>query len=113
MWYVRAFVVLLSLHAIDIAVGIVAATREKELQSAKLRDGLFKKVGFIVCYCVAYLVDEHAIDVGVAMDVAISPVLAAYVFFTELVSILENIARINPTLLPDRLLEMFHVKHFE
>lgn len=113
MYYVRMFAFLLILNATDIVVGLIAAIREHEIKSTKLRDGLFKKMGFIFCYMLAFLIDEHAGDVGISFDVPICPPLAVYVFFTEMVSILENIARINPTLVPDKLLEMFHVKHME
>ena len=44
------FIIALIFNAFDLISGIVAAVREKNLQSSKLRDGLFKKVGFIFCY---------------------------------------------------------------
>lgn len=113
MYYVRMFGLLLIMNGLDILVGIVKAVVIKEVRSSKLRDGLFKKCGFIFCYMLGYLVDEHAIDIGIVFDVPICPAIAAYVFFTELISVIENIAIINPTLVPEKLLEMFHVKHLD
>lgn len=112
MRYVQMFGVLLILNALDIVIGLIAALREKELMSSKLRDGLFKKMGFIFCYILAFLIDERSAWVGVHLPVTVSPALAGYVFLTEIISIIENIARVNPTLVPDKLLELFHVKHF-
>lgn len=113
MYYVRMFAFLLILNATDIVAGLISAIRAQDIKSTKLRDGLFKKMGFIFCYLLAFMIDEHADAIGIAINVPICPALAAYVFFTEMVSIIENIALINPTLVPGKLLEMFHVKHVE
>ena len=38
-------------NGMDLVTGILGAIRDGEnLQSSKLRDGLFKKVGFVCCY---------------------------------------------------------------
>ena len=46
-------------NALDLTTGIITAIKNKDIQSSKLRDGLFKKVGFILCYFVAWLVDNE------------------------------------------------------
>ncbi len=46
-------------NAIDLLSGIIGAYRNKDIQSSKLRDGLFKKVGFILCYFMAWLIDTE------------------------------------------------------
>lgn len=96
-------------NAVDIVTGIISALRNKDIESNKLRDGLFKKVGFILCYFVAWLVDTQGDVIGFHLDVSILPVIIIYVCTTELVSILENICKINPDLLPDKLMQIFHL----
>ena len=96
-------------NALDLMTGIITAVKNKDIQSAKLRDGLFKKVGFMLCYFVAWLVDTQGSKIGFQFGVSILPVIILYVCTTELVSILENICKINPDILPDKLMSLFHI----
>lgn len=102
-------IVALVFNFLDLITGIITAVKNKDVQSAKLRDGLFKKVGFILCYFVAWLVDTQASRIGFQFGVAILPIIILYVCTTELVSILENICKINSDLLPEKLMELFHI----
>lgn len=104
-------IVALSFNGLDLLTGIISAIRLKDLKSSRLRDGLFKKVAFILCYFLAWLMDNYGNTVGFKLPVDILPVIILYVCTTELVSILENITKINPDILPDKLMHMFHVKH--
>ena len=91
--------------------GIITALKEKDLKSSKLRDGLFKKVGFIFCYLIAWIVDNFGVEIGFTIGVPVLPVIIFYVCSTELVSIIENISVINPDIVSEKIMEMFHVKH--
>lgn len=103
--------VALGFNALDVVTGIVSAIKNKDIKSTKLRDGLFKKVGFIFCYFTAWLVDGYGDVIGFKLGVAILPVIILYVCTTELVSTLENISKINPDLLPAKLMELFHISN--
>lgn len=96
-------------NGIDLITGIISAIKNKGIKSAKLRDGLFKKVGFLFCYFVSWLVDTYGEYIGFQFGVSILPIIILYVCTTELVSIIENICKINPDLLPDKLMELFHI----
>ena len=100
-------------NAVDIVTGVISALKNKDVKSNKLRDALFKKVGFIICYFVAWLVDTQGDIIGFHIDVSILPILIIYACTTELVSILENICKINPDLLPDKLMQIFHLTNKE
>lgn len=102
--------VALIFNVFDLVSGIAVAVKEKDLQSSKLRDGIFKKAGFLLCYALAILIDRQGTYIGLKLEVEILPIILSYVMLTETVSIIENISRLNPELLPDKLLEMFHVK---
>lgn len=101
--------VALVFNALDLITGIISAVKNKDLKSSKLRDGLFKKVGFILCYFVAWLVDTQGARIGFNFGVPILPIIILYVCTTELVSILENICKINEDILPEKLMELFHI----
>lgn len=100
----------LAFNAMDLITGIASAVKEKDLESSKLRDGLFKKTGFLFCYVLAILIDNNGTYIGLNISVEILPIVVLYVVTTEIVSIIENICRLNSDLLPDKLLDMFHVK---
>lgn len=106
-------IIALVFNALDIITGIITAVKNKDIQSAKLRDGLFKKVGFMLCYFVAWLVDTQGSRIGFQFGIPILPILILYVCTTELVSILENICKINPDILPEKLMEIFHISEIK
>lgn len=101
----------LAFNVMDLITGISAAVKEKDIESSKLRDGLFKKAGFLFCYVLAILIDNNGVYIGLNISVKILPVVVLYVVTTEIVSIIENICRLNSDLLPEKLLDMFHAKH--
>lgn len=109
MEQVYPVIVALIFNALDLVTGLVSAVKSKDIQSSKLRDGLFKKVGFIFCYFVAWLVDTQGHVIGFRLGVTILPIIILYVCTTELVSILENISKINSDILPEKLMELFHI----
>ena len=102
-------IIALVFNALDLITGIISAVKNKDIQSSKLRDGLFKKVGFILCYFVAWIVDNEGSLIGFQLGTQILPVIILYVCTTELVSILENICKINSDILPEKLKGLFHI----
>ena len=102
-------IIALVFNGLDLITGIISAIKNKDIQSAKLRDGLFKKVGFILCYFVAWLVDTQGTKIGFHFGVSILPIIILYVCATELMSILENICKINSDILPEKLMKIFHI----
>ena len=102
-------IIALIFNAIDLLSGIIGAYRRKDIQSSKLRDGLFKKVGFIFCYFMAWSIDTEGYQVGFTVGARILPVVLGYACLTETVSIIENIHIINPDLLPENLLKLFNL----
>lgn len=102
-------IIALVFNALDLITGIITAIKDKDIRSSKLRDGLFKKVGFILCYFVAWLIDNEGSLIGFQLGTTILPIIILYVCTTELVSILENICKINPDILPEKLMEIFHI----
>ena len=104
-------IIALIFNALDLISGIITAVKNKDIQSSKLRDGLFKKVGFIFCYFVSWLVDNEGSVIGFQLGTPILPIIILYVCTTELVSILENICKINPDILPEKLMKLFHISN--
>lgn len=101
--------VALLFNALDIVTGLIIALKNNNIESAKLRDGLFKKVGFVICYILAYLIDHNHELIGINIHASILPVMCGYSILTEIVSIVENVGKLNPELLPEKLFKIFKI----
>lgn len=103
----------LCFNGFDFLTGIIAGMKTEGLKSSKLRDGLFKKVGFIACYALAYLLEYAEGYVNLGIEVNLLPIICAYVILTESVSIIENINKINPDIVQDKLKSLLGLKDKE
>ena len=103
----KIILVALVFNGLDLVTGIVGALREGEqIKSKKLRDGLFKKVGFIFCYALGIAINYAESYLTLPFGVDLVPVICTYAIITEVVSIIENISKINSDILPDKLKEL-------
>lgn len=92
---------------LDMLTGLFKAFKEKAYTSSIMREGLFHKVGSLLCIVFGLLVDyaQSLIDLGVSIPVATS--ICAYIILMEIGSIIENICKINPEILPEKLQQYF------
>lgn len=100
--------VALVFNATDLVTGIISAIKKHDLQSSKLRDGIFKKVGFLICYFLALMIDLYGSEVGFHLNVELLPVVLSFVCLTETISVIENLAKITD-IVPEKLLSLFHI----
>jgi toxin secretion/phage lysis holin len=105
MWEV---LIPLAFMVLDIVTGIVKAVAKKELNSSKMRDGLFHKGGFIIALVAAILCEAAMQHMDLGFDVPLLTTASTYVVLTELTSILENVSVINPELGGSKLMSIFH-----
>lgn len=100
----RIILIALLFNGLDLITGIVGALRGGEqIKSSKLRDGLFKKVGFVFCYALGVIINYAGTYLTLPFDVDLVPVICTYAIMTEVVSIIENISKINSDILPEKL----------
>lgn len=100
----KIILVALIFNGLDLVTGIVGAIKDGEqIKSSKLRDGLFKKVGFIFCYTLGIMINYAENFLSLPFGVDLVPVICTYAIITEIVSIIENISKINPDILPEKL----------
>ena len=100
--------VALVFNATDLVTGIISAIKGHDLQSSKLRDGIFKKVGFLICYFLALMIDLYGSEVGFNLNVELLPVVLGFVCLTETISVIENLSKITD-IVPEKLLSLFHI----
>ena len=96
----------------DIVCGIVGAARNKELCSVIMRDGLYNKFGELMILLLAIFVNEVLLiapfdKLGIPPEIAYS--VAIYIAGMEIVSIVENVCKINPNLPFAKILLMFNL----
>ena len=83
---------------VDVLTGMLKAVKNKELNSTKAREGIYKKASFILFIAFGYLADYamRYVDMGFNFPAAVT--ICTLVILTEAISILENLGKINPEL---------------
>lgn len=96
------------LIAMDYISGIAAAASRGDLQSSKMREGLWHKLGEVGAILLAYLVAEegHYIGLPYQIDLLI-PAVIIWLSVMEITSIIENLTLLNPDLASDGFLRIF------
>ncbi len=83
---------------LDVVVGFAGAVRRKDVQSSKLRDGLWHKAGFVGLIALAYVIQYAAQYAELGFEVPTVVAVCVYVTVTEAVSVFENLCVLNPNL---------------
>ena len=84
---------------LDVISGVAAAYARREIESPKLRQGLWHKVGYILvlfCSIVVEWAMNNGMDLGFNLPLVMP--ICVWISLMEIVSTLENSARINPDL---------------
>ena len=87
----------------DSISGNIAAVANHIWKSSIMRKGLYQKFGSIMLVALAYLIDYAQKFVDLGFRVPIAAVVCVYIILMELGSIIENIGKINPDLLPNQI----------
>lgn len=96
-----AFIVL------DMITGLAKALKEKNYSSSVMREGLFHKVGSILCVTFATLIDYAQAFIDLGVNVPVTTGVCGYIVLMEIGSIIENVCVINPEIMPDKLKAYF------
>lgn len=92
---------------LDMVTGCIKAFKEKAFNSSVMREGLFHKCGSVLTVVFGFLVDyaQKFVDLGVNIPVAIA--LCVYIILMECGSIAENVGKINPEIVPEKIKPYF------
>lgn len=98
---------------LDIIAGVVAAIKNMMLSSSVMREGLYNKLGEVLLLMVSMFV-ALILDVYPFTQLGIPPevmyLVALYITLMELISILENICKLNPNLPIAKILAIFDIE---
>lgn len=106
-WAAIACVVMMGL---DIVTGFVGAWKNHDIQSTKMREGLFHKGTLLLLILLAWLCEVfimHVPELGISVPLVVPA--CAVIFAMELVSIIENAVMINPELKDTELIKLFDI----
>lgn len=106
-------VIALTLMGMDILLGLAGAVKDHDVQSSKMREGLWHKCGSIGLVVLAYVLEvavDH-VDLGVVFPGVI--VVCAYIILMEVGSCLENLVVLNPELKNNPIMRVFATREKE
>lgn len=88
----------LAFMVVDVFTGVLKAVKNKELNSTKAREGIYKKASFILFIAFGYLADYAMVYVNMGFNFPAAATICTLVIVTEAISVLENLGQINPDL---------------
>ena len=90
----------LALMLLDVVTGFAQAVKNKAVDSTKMRDGLWHKLGFAAAIVLGIVMEEVLANVTLdaGIQVPTTGVICGFIVVTEVVSIAENIAQLNPVI---------------
>ena len=91
-------IVTLLFIALDILVGLVKAFSTTGFKSLKMREGLFHKLGEILCVLFGITCEVSFPLVGITINLPIVSTICVYIVLMETGSIIENLAVISPNI---------------
>lgn len=93
---------------IDFITGMIKGFKEKNFNSSIMREGLYHKSAELIFIFLAMLGDYTQKYIDIGLNVPITAGVCGYVILMELGSIVENLGKINPRLVPDKIKVFFH-----
>lgn len=101
------YVIVAAFIVLDFVTGMIKAVSTQSFSSTKMREGLWHKTSLVLVVVLGVLVDyaQGYLDLGITLPVA--GAVCTYISLMEIASILENVCKINPELMPDKLHQLF------
>ena len=106
---VLAYIFTGSFIILDIISGFSQAVANKTVDSSIMRRGLWHKLAYVFAIMLAVLCQYGVgyIPLGVTVDLIIP--VCSFISLTEIVSIIENLAKLNPDIADSKLLDLFSI----
>lgn len=103
-----AIIACICLMLFDVISGFIAAIKNHEVSSTKMREGLFHKCSLVMCIVLAWCIEMFVMHVpDLEFNVPLVIPACVLIFAMEVVSILENIIKINPDLENEEIVKLF------
>lgn len=105
------YIIVLGFIVMDFISGLIKAFKNKCFNTSTMREGLFHKAGSLLCILLGVMIDygQRFLDLGYTAPVGV--VVCTYIVLMEIGSIIENVGKINPELVPEKMKERFEKLH--
>lgn len=102
-----ALVITCVLIVMDYLTGLAKSVVNKDIDSTKMRDGLWHKATYVAVIVLAEIIEhgQEAVDLGFTVPLIVPT--CVYIVLTETASILENLSQINPELADSPVMQLF------
>ena len=99
-------IAVIALVTIDYISGVIAAAYNGELSSRRMKEGLLKKLVYILIMLTCYIVDftNHKVSLGFTISLYIA--VGVGIVLIEITSIFENCCKINPEIKNSNILDI-------
>ena len=92
----------------DIATGFIAACYNHDVQSQKMKAGLWHKCGFLLAIMFGILCEWASNFIDLGFTLPIQTAVCTFIICIEIVSIIENLGKLSPDLAGSKFLSIFH-----
>ena len=93
--------------ALDVISGFAQACANHTVDSSIMRRGLWHKSAYVLAIMLAVLCEYSAIYIDLGFTLPIIAPVCGFISATEMVSILENLGKLNPEIAKSKLLDFF------
>lgn len=94
----------------DIISGFVAAAFNHEINSRKMKNGIWHKCGFLLAIIFGIACEYATNFINLGFTIPVQAAICTLIICTEIVSILENLGKISPELAGNKFLKIFDTK---
>ena len=101
------FMVVAMFILLDMISGLMQAIKNKVVSSSLMRNGIIHKFSFVLAIALAYACEYGMIYLDLGFTVPIMTTTCVVICLTELVSILENLGKLNPELQNKKFMHIF------
>lgn len=92
---------------LDMVTGLVKAFKEKAYTSSVMREGLYHKCGSVLFMVLGSLGEYAQTIVDIGVSVPLASVVCTYIILMEVGSIVENLGKIDPRIIPAKIKPYF------
>lgn len=96
-----------SFMLLDIITGFMQAVINKCVDSQIMKKGLLHKCGFMLAIAFGCLCEYSMLYINLGFTMPIQDAVCIYIIATEVISILENLAKISPELADAKFMNIF------
>ena len=95
---IRTGFIVLIFISFDILFGLLQSLTNQTFQSSMMRQGLFHKLGEILCYLFGVVCDTTLPLINILVPFSLANAITIYIVIMEIGSILENLSKVSPVM---------------